>query len=199
MKTRDMIIIAVVVMLLSFPLIYIIMLLATGNAKLVTKGDLSRMVEHETVSKMQKISDRRDSLIVEKSYAFEANADETKRLETEKERVLREQERLNFLISELQSEREKLEAEKIRFEKAVSETKEGNAKKAVDLARVYQAMKPKEAAQIMETLSDNLCIDILKAMNDDRQKAKILAAMEIEKATRLSQKMGMKNTTKANF
>ncbi|MDR0303863.1 MAG: hypothetical protein LBH98_03710 [Chitinispirillales bacterium] len=199
MKTKDIMIVGAVVVLLSFPLMFIIMLLATGNVKLVFKGDLSRWVESETVAKIQKNTELRDSLIVANSYSFEANASEREKLMADSEKLVREQERLNFLIIELQQEREKLEKERVRFEKAVSDTKEDNAKKAVDLAKLYQAMKPKEAAQILETLSDNLCVDIFKSMNDDRQKAKILAAMEIEKATRLSQKMGIKTPTKMNF
>jgi flagellar motility protein MotE (MotC chaperone) len=185
--------------MLSFPLMYIIMLLATGNAKLVFKGDLSRKLEVETMARMQENSDLRDSLIVENSYSFEANIKERELIEAEREKLEREQERLNLLITELQQEREKLEKERVRFEKAVSDTKDGNIRRTIDLAKVYQAMKPKEAAQILETLDDNLCVDIFKSMNDDRQKGKILAAMEIEKATRLSKKMGVNIPTKTNF
>jgi len=199
MKTRDMIIVGAAVIVLSFPLMFLLMLLATGNAKLVLEGDLTKKIEAETVARMQKSSDRRDSMIVANAYSFEANVEESERLAAERERIVREQERLGFLVSELQQEREKLEKERERFEKAVLDTKEGNAKRAVDLAKIYQAMKPKEAAQILETLNDNLCVDIFKSMNDDRQKARILAAMEIEKATRLSQKMGIKIPTNTNF
>jgi len=199
MKTKDMIIVGAAVIILSFPLMFLVMLLATGNAKLVLVGDLTRKIETETVAKMQKSSDRRDSLIIASAYSFEANVEEGERLAAEREKIVREQERLGILVNELQQERENLQKERERFEKAVSDTKEGNAKKAADLAKIYQQMKPKEAAQILETLNDNLCVDIFKSMNDDRQKAKILAAMEIEKATRLSQKMGIKNSTKANL
>ena len=199
MKTKDLIIVGAAVIVLSFPLMFMTMLLATGNAKIVFVGDLTRKIEAETVAKMQKSSERRDSMIVASAYSFEANVEESERLAAEREKIVREQERLGFLVEELQQEREKLEKERERFEKAVSDTKEGNAKKAVDLAKIYQAMKPKEAAQILETLNDNLCVDIFKSMNDDRQKARILASMEIEKATRLSQKMGIKIPTKASF
>jgi len=199
MKTKDIIIVGAVIVMLSFPLMFIIMLIGTGNVKLVFKGDLSRWIENETMANIQRNSQLRDSLMVVNSYSFEANASEREKLMADSERLAREQERINLLINELQQEREKLENERTRFEKAVSNTKEDNAKRAVDLAKLYQAMKPKEAAQILETLNDNLCVDIFKSMNDDRQKAKILAAMEIEKATRLSQKMGIKIPTKTNF
>jgi flagellar motility protein MotE (MotC chaperone) len=172
------------------------MLLGTGNAKLVFKGDLSRAVEVATMAQMQKSSQERDSLILASAYSFEANVEEGGRVIAERERLLREQERLNILISELQTEREKLEAERKRFERAIdaneygkAQTAAANSKRVSDLAKVYQSMKPKEAAQILETLSDNLTVEILKAMTDDRQKAKILSAMDIEKASRISQRM----------
>ena len=199
MRTRDIIIVGAVVILLSFPLMYIIMLLATGNAKLVFKGDLSRKLEVETLARMQENTTIRDSLIVASAYSFEANIEKEKQIEEKIEMVQREQERLVILTTELQQEREKLERERERFEKAISATKDGNSRRAVDLARVYQAMKPREAAQILETLDENLCVDIFKSMTDDRQKARILASMEIEKATRLSQKMGIRTPTRANF
>ena len=196
MKTRDMIIIGAVVVLLSFPLMYLIMLLGTGNAKLVFKGDLSRAVEVETMARMQRSSAERDSLILAASYAFQAKVDETERAEIEGERIKREQERLEFMIAELQAEREKLEIERQRFERAVNLAEQSraqgataNARRATDLARVYQAMKPREAAQILETLTDSQAAEILRAMTDDRQKARILSAMETERAASLSQRM----------
>jgi flagellar motility protein MotE (MotC chaperone) len=186
-------------MLLSFPLTFLAMLLVTGNAKLVFRGDLARAVEVETMARMQRNSQLRDSLIVENSYSFQANVEEGERLVAQQERLLREQERLNILIAELQMERQRLEAERSRFEGAISQTRDGNVRRATDLARIYQAMKPQEAAQILETLPDDLCIDILRAMTDDRQRGRILASMEIEKATRLSEMMGTRAPTRANF
>ena len=192
----DMIVVGAIVIIFAFPMMFLIMLLGTGNAKLVFKGDLSRAVEVATMAQMQKSSQERDSLILASAYSFEANVEEGGRVIAERERLLREQERLNILISELQTEREKLEAERKRFERAIdaneygkAQTAAANSKRVSDLAKVYQSMKPKEAAQILETLSDNLTVEILKAMTDDRQKAKILSAMDIEKASRISQRM----------
>jgi len=204
MKTTEVIIIGAIIMLLSFPLMWLGGLLLTGNAKLVFKGDLARAVEVETMARMKRSTHAMDSLIVANTYAFEANVASKNSLDTESERVEREQERLNVLISELQAERANIEAAKAGLDKAVSELEaerakyetavngpnDGSIDKAtVSLAKTYQAMKPAEAAQIMETLPDNLCADILKSMTDDRQKGKILASMDIEKATRLSKLM----------
>jgi flagellar motility protein MotE (MotC chaperone) len=51
-------------------------------------------------------------------------------------------------------------------------------------------MRPEEAARILETLDDDLLINILGAMGDDRQKAKILSVLSPDKASRVSKKIG---------
>lgn len=192
MKKLEYAIVAIIVMVLSFPLMYLGMLLATGNAKLVFKGDLARKIEIQNQARLEKQSMERDSLLLVQSHAFQANVEEKKRLEEERAQLLKEQERLEMLRAELSSERDEIEAERKRYEKALKDSEELNDKRVKKLARVYGAMKANEAARIMETLDDSLCIDIFKFMTEDRQKAKILAAMSGDKATRLSTKMGIK-------
>ena len=51
-------------------------------------------------------------------------------------------------------------------------------------------MRPAEAASIIATLQDDLAADILDGIGDDRQKAKIIAALPKEKAVRLTKLMG---------
>ena len=63
-------------------------------------------------------------------------------------------------------------------------------KRIKQLAKVYGAMRANEAAQILETLDDNLLIKIINAISDDRQKAKIMAGLSKSKAARISKKMG---------
>ncbi len=192
MKKLEILLVAIVVMLLSFPLMYLIILLGTGNAELVFKGDLEREIEHQKKVKLEQQSDERDSLMLASSHAFTANVEEKKRLEAEREKLIQEQERLEMLRQELSAEREEIEAERKRYEKALADSEVLNQKRLKKLARVYGAMKANEGARIMETLDDQLCIDIFKYMSEDRQKAKILSAMSGEKAARLSKQMGIK-------
>ena len=192
MKKIEIVIVGIVVMILSFPLMYIAMLLGTGSAKLVFKGDLAKRIEIENQARLEREFKNRDSLIVAKSYAYNANVEELERIKTEKEALLQEQERIKLMQNELQQERDSLELERKRFEKAVANNNELNEKRLKKLARVYGAMKAVEAARIMGTLDDSLDIEIFKFMSEDRQKAKILAAMDGAKAARLSEKMGIK-------
>lgn len=192
MKTKELIIVGLVVVVLSFPLMYLSMLLATGNAKLVFKGDLARKIEVDKQIRTQKQDSERDSIILSSSYSYIANTEESARLELLREKLLKEQTRLDMLKSELEQERQAIERAREKYEVALDESGEVNATRIKKLASVYSAMKANEAARILETLEDQLVIDIYKYMNEDRQKAKILAAMSGEKASRLSKKMGIK-------
>ena len=72
---------------------------------------------------------------------------------------------------------------------AQQKEREAAEKKRVSkLARLYNAMKPKDAAEAMDTLNDDLCIAILQRMDED-QAAKILSAFTPAKAGRLTQLM----------
>jgi flagellar motility protein MotE (MotC chaperone) len=59
-------------------------------------------------------------------------------------------------------------------------------KKIKELSKIYGAMRPVEAAQIIETLQDELAVKVLTNIGDERQKGKILSALSREKATRIS-------------
>jgi len=189
MKTHDLIIVGAVVMILSFPLMWLVMLLATGNARLVFENDLARMIEVQSMARLQRNTERRDSLIVSNAYSFHANINSIDSLNRERERMEREQERLNFLIDELraerlivEAERKKIQGERTRFEAAIDNQANIGAveqtRRVNNLARTYQAMRPAEAAMIMQELSPDLSVAILNAITDDRQRSRILSAME---------------------
>lgn len=82
---------------------------------------------------------------------------------------------------ELQVTQKELEAQQKEREAA-------EKKRVSKLARLYNAMKPKDAAEAMDTLNDDLCIAILQRMDED-QAAKILSAFTPAKAGRLTQLM----------
>ncbi|BEU87165.1 hypothetical protein TAMA11512_06290 [Selenomonas sp. TAMA-11512] len=59
-------------------------------------------------------------------------------------------------------------------------------KRVTKLARVYDQMKPKDAAEVMGNLEDGLAVQILQRM-DEGQAAKVLAAMEAGRSAQLTQ------------
>jgi len=187
---KDAVMIAVV-SLLMFPVVYMSMMFVTGRAKLeFVNPNAKKEVSGEV--KRQKSSSKLDSMQIVNTESFAAKVRESAEVAKEREALTREQERLNELIAELNKAKEELSAERVRFEGMVSNNGELEMKRIKQLARVYGAMRANEAALILETLNDDLFIKIIKAISDDRQKAKIMAAISKGKASRVSAKMGKK-------
>jgi flagellar motility protein MotE (MotC chaperone) len=65
-----------------------------------------------------------------------------------------------------------------------------NQQKAISkLAKMYEGMKPREAAKIAAKLDVDLLVQIIPRMKE-RAAAKLLAAMETSKAVRITQRLG---------
>ena len=77
---------------------------------------------------------------------------------------------------------------KEEIEKQMKEREAQEKKRVSKLARVYNEMKPQQAAEVMKDLDDDLSVAILQKM-DESQAAKTLAAMESEQSARLTKLM----------
>lgn len=185
LKLKDMIIIAVV-MLTSFPVMYTILLFATGSAKVVFEAGQEKQIETLKKSERMSTSARKDSIAAANSKVFQALQKERVEVIEEKERLNDQRTRLEMMQEEIQSQREVLLQERKKLEQLVSQSDSLDMKRMRDLAKVYGAMKPAEAAEILSTLSDRNVAKVLKMINDDRQKAKILAFMSRDKAASIS-------------
>jgi flagellar motility protein MotE (MotC chaperone) len=185
LKLKDIIIISVV-MLTSFPVMYTILLFATGTAKIVFETGPEKLIGKEKKSEAMNTSARKDSITAANSKAFQALQKERGEINEQKERLNEQRTRLEMMQQEMQTQRDELLQERKKLEQLVSQSDSLDTKRMRDLAKVYGAMKPAEAAQILSTLSDNNVAKVLKMINDDRQKAKILAFMPREKAASIS-------------
>jgi flagellar motility protein MotE (MotC chaperone) len=163
LKLKD-IVILVLVMIISFPIVIFIVLFLTGNMR-VEFGPIQPAEEDVARVELMKQDNKTDSLAAENSRTWRA-------LEKERQDIARER-------KELLEERQKLEL----FQRDLETQKE-------EISLSHSAMRPAEAAQIIGTLPDALAARILDGISDDRQKAKILAALPQEKATRLTRLMG---------
>jgi flagellar motility protein MotE (MotC chaperone) len=184
MRKGDIIAIALVT-LLAFPILYIAMLFATGTMRVeygIKKEDL------EAATKVQEVrhSARRDSLLAQNTKTFHAAQQERADLMKEQERLTEQYTRLEMLQSEIERQRQELVKERESLEKKMAEVPAIEDARYKKLARIYEAMKPVEAAAIMETLTDAQVAAIMSKMNDDRQKGRILSALSKEKAARLN-------------
>ncbi len=188
---KDIIIIGVIT-ILSFPVMYLSMLFVTGNAKIVLASKEQGNVEGGKKLKYMKHSKRKDSLIISHSQAFLASAREREEVEKEREQLVKQQERINMLVQELDRTRQDLLTERAKFEDYIEKNDQLEDKRIKQLAKVYGAMRANEAAQILETLNDKLLVQIFTSMSDDRQKAKIMSNLSKEKAGRISRILGTK-------
>ena len=77
---------------------------------------------------------------------------------------------------------------KEEIEKQMKEREAQEKKRVSKLARVYNEMKPQQAAEVMKDLDDDLSVAILQKM-DESQAAKTLAAMDADQSARLTKLM----------
>jgi flagellar motility protein MotE (MotC chaperone) len=189
--TLKQLIIIVVTLTLSFPVVYVFMLFVTGNAHIEFNKPVANKDDKEL--KIIKINAKKDSLASIQSQTFKAVEQERAALEMEKKHFAEQQEKMMMVQQELDNTRSQLAEERKKLEHLVMQSDTLEKKRIKQLAKVYGAMRPEEASRILETLEDDLLINILSAMGDDRQKAKILSSLSQEKATRISNKIGKIN------
>lgn len=98
--------------------------------------------------------------------------------------------------------RQQLEQPSIRITpeeiaKQAAEREAEEKKRITKLARLYDGMKAKDAAEAMELLNIDLCISILQRM-DEGNASKVLAAFEAGKAAQITQIMYSGQQERAN-
>ena len=187
--TLKELIIIVAVLTFSFPVVYVLMMLATGSAR-IEFNQPAKPKKDDKELKFMKLSAKKDSLAAVQSQTFFAIEKQKADLDDEKKRMGEQQDHVLMVEQELEKNRSDLTEERKKLEKLVGQSDELDKKRIKQLAKVYSAMRPEEAARILETLDDDLLINILGAMGDDRQKAKILSVLSPDKASRVSKKIG---------
>ena len=187
MRKNDFIAI-ILVTLFTFPVLYVAMLFYTGALRLEYGFDQKTPEEELKVEEVRHTR-RRDSLAAENSKIFQALQQERAEIIRERERLLETQERLEILQNNIEGHRNELMNERRQLESKLQTNPEAEANRYRQLARLYGAMKPGEAAGILETLPDAQVTSILTNINDDRQRARIVASLSKEKAARISKLM----------
>jgi Uncharacterized conserved protein len=187
--TLKELIIIVAVLTFSFPVVYVLMMLATGSAR-IEFNQPAKPKKDDKELKFMKLSAKKDSLAAMQSQTFFAIEKQKADLDDEKKRMTEQKDHVLMVEQELEKTRSDLTEERKKLEKLVGQSDELDKKRIKQLAKVYSAMRPEEAARILETLDDDLLINILGAMGDDRQKAKILSVLSPDKASRVSKKIG---------
>lgn len=183
------ILIVLLVAVFSFPLIYAAVLFATGMLR-IEYGAPKTTVEEEKKLQVIKRTQKTDSIMISNSRTFQALENEKIEIQKERERLQELQARMEIAQKELEEKQNLLAEQRVKMAALVEKSDSLEIKKFKAQAKVYMSMKPLEAAQIIESFSADQAAKILGAMNDDRQKAKILAAMAPEKAAEITSRIG---------
>jgi flagellar motility protein MotE (MotC chaperone) len=194
MRKGDIIAI-ILVALFTFPILYVAMLFFTGSLRVEYGFKEKDDSEQQTKIEEVKHNARRDSLAALNSKTFQAAEQERAGLVKEQERLNEQYARLEMLQAQIEKDREELVKERQLLENRKASISEAEAAEQRGetaearyrkLAKIYEAMKPNEAANIMQTLPDAQVAYILSKMSDDRQKGKIMALLSTDKVARIS-------------
>ena len=188
MKLKDLMLV-VIVGVISFPLMYIVLMFATGGMKIVLNQPLPIVLSEPDEVKLVRYDKNMDSLAMVQSKTYQAVQSEKASLADEKKQLAEQQSRIDMESKELDSVRILLATERQKFEKAVVGNDSAEQKRTKKLAGVYGSMPAADAARVIEALQENEAVNILNAISDDRQKAKILSLINPQKAAVLSHRM----------
>jgi len=174
-RARDLIGVGIASMLL-FPVVFFAVLLASGMARLEL-GTLNEEVKKKIAGYLERSSPDQEAQDLEQSKLYEANRRLAAELE-EKARLLKEEaSRLELLKLETSQSLAQINQNREEINKKVGESDVLTNQKIEELAQVYAAMKPVEAAPILMNLDDNSIARILKKVPDSRTQGKLLAAI----------------------
>ncbi|MDR3001021.1 MAG: hypothetical protein LBU89_07140 [Fibromonadaceae bacterium] len=180
--------------LLLFPVIFFAVLLVTGTARLEV-GSLDNETKRKIAGYLERNTPEQQAQDLEQSKLYEANRKATMELD-EKRRLLQEETaRLELLKLETSQKLDLISQNREAIDKRVGESQVLSDQKIEELAQVYGAMKPIEAAPILMNLDDDSIARIIKRVPDTRGQGRLLAAigaMNTQKAASITKILGWK-------
>ncbi|MFQ6112408.1 MAG: MotE family protein [Nitrospinota bacterium] len=117
---------------------------------------------------------------------LKALEEKRKALESRAREVEREEERLNALRRDISLRLKELRELEERLEKLLAQGKEAQNRQLTHLVKAYEAMRPEEAAPLINKLDERLVVRIFSRMQN-KKVGKILVYVDPPKAARISQ------------
>jgi flagellar motility protein MotE (MotC chaperone) len=121
-------------------------------------------------------------------------------IEAQRRTLERRQEEIQGLMNDIElerklisQEREQLNLHLDKIEELTLQLDDEHRQRINKLAKLYESMKPDQAAKIASSLDINLLIDIVSAMKD-KQAAKMMAALPKSIAADISRRLGKTET-----
>jgi len=174
-RAKDLIGVGIASMLL-FPVVFFAVLLGSGLARLEV-GAMNVDVKKRIAGYLERNSPDQEAQDLEQSKLYEANRRLAAELEERQLQLKEEASRLELLKLETSQNLAKMNQDREDINKKVGESDVLTNQKIEELAQVYAAMKPVEAAPILMNLDDNSIARILKKIPDTRSQGKLLAAI----------------------
>ncbi|HSQ41143.1 MAG TPA: hypothetical protein VLM37_02555 [Fibrobacteraceae bacterium] len=179
--------------LLLFPVVFFAVLLGTGTAHLEFGEDSA--VRAKLAGYLEKMNPMQRQNDLEQSKLFEANKKKASEMEAEQARLQEEISRLETLKAENARLKESISSDRKHIEDMVGQSKQLSDQRVDELAQVYGAMKPVEAAPILLNMDDLSIAKIIKRVPETRSQAKLMAAlgaMDSQRAASITQILGWK-------
>lgn len=162
--------------MLLFPVIFFAVLLTSGIAKLEMDG-LDLEARKKIAGYLERNNPEQAAYDQEQSRLYEANRQMALKLEESQQLIKEEAARLELLRLETSQNLDKMNRNREEIDKKVGEYPALSNQKIEELAQIYAAMKPVEAAPILLNLPDSSIARILKRVPDARSQGKLLAAI----------------------
>jgi len=181
--------------LLLFPVVFFAVLLASGMARLEV-GALNVEVKKMIAGYLERNSPDQEAQDLEQSKLYEANRKLAAELDEKQQQLKEELSRLELLKLEASQSLAQINQNREEINKKVGESDVLSNQKIEELAQVYAAMKPVEAAPILMNLDDNSIARILKKVPDSRTQGKLLAAigaLSAKRAASITKILGWKD------
>jgi len=129
-------------------------------------------------------------LDAEKSLLGVLNRKE-KELASREDEIEIKEERLNVIREDIEARIKELRKEHDEIAALVRKIDEINDQRIKRIVKIYESMKPEEAASRVEKLDEEMAVMILASMSE-RKAAKILSFVDVAKSVRLSQSLRVK-------
>jgi len=158
------------------------------------KGDAIEVVEGDDVEE-PKWRDANDSALDLSDVKFEMFGDlseRRKRLDHREKEMQTREALLKAAENELDKKLQELDRLKTEIEGLLQKQTEEEEKRIKSLVKIYEGMKPKDAARIFDTLDVDVLVSVITKMSE-RKIAPVLAAMNPERARTVTIMMAEQN------
>lgn len=178
---------------LLFPVVFFAVLLGSGTAHLEFGENTE--IKAKLAGYLEKMNPLQQQSDLEQSKLYEANLKKQSEIDVQQKQLQEEIARLEALKAENARMKDEMGKDRKRIEEAAGQSKQISNQRVEELAQVYGAMKPVEAAPILLNLDDESIAKILKRVPETRSQAKLMAAigaMDTGRAANITKILGWK-------